>query len=79
MRPIHVIAHDIARHWPKVYFGASPYLQAMFSLNSIEDSYYLDSGQEIVLRFLCNATTWRGEHARRIKAELNAILKGAKP
>lgn len=31
------------------------------------------SGQEIALRFLCNAGAWRGTAARRIKDELRAI------
>ena len=34
-----------------------------------------DDGGSIVLYFLSNATTWRGEDARRIKAELKSLLK----
>jgi hypothetical protein len=74
-RPIYEIAHDIQEHWPKVYFAAVPYLRAMFYLNDISDRYYYDSAETIVLHFLVNATTWRGEDARRIKAELRALLK----
>jgi hypothetical protein len=44
-------------------------------LNKMTDAYYYDSASEIVARFLSNATSWRGEDARRIKAELNAMLK----
>ena len=75
-RPIHEIAAEIAREWRPVYFGAVPYLQAMRSLGTIADSYGYDDGRSVVLYFLSNARTWKGESARRIKAELNAILKG---
>lgn len=74
-RPLYVIAADIRRHWPKVYFGAVPYLSAMLNLSNITDRYGLDSADSIVRYFLSNATTWRGEDARRIKAELKALLK----
>ena len=33
-RPIYEIARDVRRHWPKVWFGAVPYLDAMSSLNT---------------------------------------------
>ena len=74
-RPLYEIAADIRKTWPKVYFGAVPYLEAMGSLNSITDNYGYDSGKSIVLYFLSNANTWRGEDARRIKAELKGMLK----
>lgn len=74
-RPIHTIAEEIRRLWTKPYFGAVPYLDAMHSLNRISDNYGLDSGKSVVLYFLANASTWRGEDARRIKAELKAICK----
>ena len=72
-RPIYTIAKEIRKTWPKVYFGAVPYLDAMQTLFTKDDAYGLDSGKEIVLRFLCNASTWRGEDAKRIKAELKKI------
>ena len=53
---------------------AMPYLKAMCSLKSIHDRYYLDSGKSIVRYFLANASTWRGETARRIKLELKGML-----
>lgn len=59
--------------WPNVWFGAKPYLSAMHSLDSIDDDYGADSGKSIVLYFLANAATWRGEDARRLKAELKQI------
>ena len=73
-RPLNVIAKEICNDWnTKTYFGAKPYLSAMLSLNSINDAYGFDSGKSIVLYFLSNATTWRGEVARRVKAELKKL------
>jgi hypothetical protein len=74
-RSIAAIAQEIRRDWTKPYFGAVPYLQAMFSLDDITDDYGADSGKSIVLYFLSNASTWKGETARRIKAELKAMAK----
>ncbi|EHB47605.1 hypothetical protein MycrhDRAFT_5731 [Mycolicibacterium rhodesiae JS60] len=74
IRPLSTIAAEIRETWPKVYFGAVPYLDAMRSLHLITDRYYEDSADSIVRYFLANAGTWRGEDARRIKAELKAML-----
>lgn len=74
MRPIYEIAREIRKTWTKVSPYAEPYLEAMASLNSINDNYYFDSGKSVVLYFLSNANGWRGEDARRIKAELKAML-----
>lgn len=74
-RPLYEIAAEIKRCWPKVYFGAVPYLDALSALDSINDNYGLDSADSIVRYFLANAQTWRGEDARRIKAELKGLLK----
>lgn len=75
VRPINVIANEIASDWKSVNFGAKPYLSAMFSLNKISDYYGCDSAKSIVLYFLANAQTWRGDKAREIKAELKAMCK----
>ena len=74
-RPLYEIAREIRKAWTKVSPYAEPYLEAMESLDSIDDNYYLDSGKSVVLYFLSNANTWRGEDARRIKAELKEMLK----
>ena len=74
-RPLYEIANEIRKDWKNVYFGAKPYLDAMACLNSINDNYGWDSAKSIVLYFLGNASTWRGETAKRIKAELKAIAK----
>jgi hypothetical protein len=47
----------------------------MGSLDEITDNYGQDSAESIVLYFLSNATTWRGETARRIKTELKGFVK----
>lgn len=72
-RPISAIAREIIRVWPNVNYAAKPYLSAMRQLERITDDYGSDSGKSVVLYFLSNATTWKGEDARRIKKELKAI------
>ena len=72
-RPIHAIADEIIKDWTKPYFGAVPYLAAMQSLDTIDDTYGYDDARSIILYFMANATTWRGAKAREIKAELKAL------
>ena len=75
-RPIYEIATEVRQDWgPKVYFGAKPYLDAMGDLDQVTDHYGMDSADSILRYFLSNATTWRGETARRVKAEIKAIIK----
>lgn len=75
MRDLSEIAREIRSNWSNVYFGAVPYLDAMSTLSSIEDNYFMDSGRSVVAYFLANAGTWRGEVARNVKKELNKMLK----
>lgn len=75
MRPLYAIAHEICADWKKVSPCAAPYLSAMSCLASVNDNYGYDSGRSIVNYFLANAGTWRGETAKRIKAELKAMVK----
>ena len=74
-RPLSQIAKEIKSDWKNVYFGAVPYLDAMQTLRTINDNFFYDSGKSVVLYFLANAQTWRGETARRIKKELNQLCK----
>jgi hypothetical protein len=82
-RSLETIAREInedfnAGNWSeKAAYAARPYINAMLELGTLEDRYGNDSARHIVLYFLSNAGTWRGETARRIKKELNAMLKGA--
>lgn len=73
-RPLYAIAEEIRATWPKIYFAAVPYVEAMEDLSSLSDRYGASSGRSMVLYFLSNAGTWRGPDARRIKAELKSML-----
>lgn len=73
-RPLYEIAAEIRATWAKVNFAAEPYLEAMEKLTAITDRYYADSASSIVSYFLANAGSYRGEDARRIKAELKAMV-----
>ena len=74
-RPIHEIAREIRRDWgAKVNYAAKPYLDAMGTLGGIDDTYLYESARGIVARFLGNAGSWRGDVARRVKAELKGML-----
>jgi hypothetical protein len=73
-RMLSAIAADIRRNWANVNFGAKPYLEAMSSLSSMQDRYFMDSADTIVRYFLSNANTWRGPEAKRIKDELRGML-----
>ncbi len=74
-RPLYQIANEIKKDWVKPNYAAKPYLDAMGSLTSVNDTYGWDSGKSIVIYFLCNANTWKGENAKRIKAELKSLTK----
>jgi hypothetical protein len=54
------------------------YLKPMTQLESIHDTYLYDSAHSVVLYALSNLSAWRGDDARRIKAELKEHLKGVK-
>jgi hypothetical protein len=73
--PISGIANLIRRNWKTPYFGAVPYINAMAQLNSVTDDYYHDSGKSIILYFLSNANSWRGDVAKLVKTELKRRLK----
>ena len=74
-RPLYEVAKEIKANWKNVYFGADPYLDAMKSINSIKDNYYETTARDVVVRFLANAQYWRGDVARRVKKELNLLVK----
>lgn len=77
-RPLYVIAKEIRSDWKTLSPHARPYLDAMDYLDGINDSYGLDSAKSVVLYFLSNARGWRGDTAKRIKAELNSMVKKGK-
>lgn len=73
-RTLAAIARDIRANWPRPYFGAVPYLEAMSTLGGLDEKYFHDDARSIARYFLANAGTWRGDAARRIKGELKAML-----
>lgn len=77
-RSISVIASEIFRVWKPVHPFAKPYAQAMLQVDQLSDRFFMEDGRTQVAYFLSNATMWRGDDARRIKAELKSMLKGGK-
>ncbi len=74
-RPLYEVAAEVRKDWAKPNFGAVPYLDALDCLATVNDRYGCDSGRSMVAYFLSNATSWKGDTARRVKAELKALLK----
>lgn len=74
MQTISTIAREISREWKNVNYAAKPYLQAMRSLDSANDSFGYDSAKSIVSYFLSNASGYRGDTAKAHKAALKAIV-----
>jgi len=75
VRSLSDIALSIRKDWKPINFAAKPYLDAMASLDDIDQNYGMDSRTSIVLYFLCNATSWHGPIARQIKKELRNMIK----
>lgn len=69
------IAEFIKNDWPKINIYANEYLKAMLKINSINDNYYDDTAREVVLYFLSNSRSYRGENAKIVKARLNQLIK----
>lgn len=68
MRTINAIAHEILTTWQKPSPHAVPYLKHMIS------PWGYESDRDAAMYFLCNANGWRGDDARRLKAELKAAI-----
>jgi len=73
-RPLFEIAREIRKEWKNVYFGAVPYLDAMSTLSTINDKYYMDSADSIVRYFISNADHWKGDTSLRILNELRVMI-----
>lgn len=86
MKTISSIARTIIRDietrkeksYKQAFPHAAPYLQAMLSLETMDDYYGLDSAQSVVSYALANLSSWRGPVSVTCKAELRQMLKGAK-
>ena len=78
VRSLSEIAREIRKDWPVAWnenHPAGTYLIPMSTLDKVTDNYIMDSGKSIVIYFLSNASGWRGETSKRIKAELKAMIK----
>lgn len=71
------IAKEIRKVWKNIYFGAEPYLKALSQVHSSDKNapYLFETAKDQVVYLLANMTTFRGEDARRIKAELKEMIK----
>jgi hypothetical protein len=69
------IAYAIAKDWKNISPYAKDYLDAMKEIRDIEGAYYADSAKSVVLYFLANASTYRGDNARAYKALLKGMVK----
>ena len=74
-KPLSYTAQIIRANWNNPSPYALPYIDAMAQLNSIEDNYYADTAHSVVIYFLANAQTWRGDTARLVKAHLKGLVK----
>ena len=72
---IREIAYAIEKDWVKVSPYAQPYLDAMKQLDDVGDNYFADTGVSVILYFLANASTYRGENAKAYKELLKFKVK----
>jgi hypothetical protein len=75
VRPLHTIAGEILadpalKGNSRTY--AEPYLRALRSVRSVTDAYGQDNGDSLARYAVSNLAHYRGETARRLKAELRA-------
>lgn len=84
-RTFSAIAAEVMNLWKTKYGkylpwslkGALPYLEAMLECDTTDKNaqYYAETVESVVIYFRANITNWRGDDARRIKAELKEMLK----
>ena len=74
-KPLSYTAQIIRDNWNNPSPYALPYIEAMAQINSIEDNDYADTAHSVVIYFLANAQTWRGDTARLVKAHLKSLVK----
>lgn len=73
-RPLWAISKDIRANWENPYFGAIPYIDALSQLDNVGEKFGFDDAKSLIMYFLANASTWRGNDAKRIKAELKTMI-----
>lgn len=69
------IAYAISKDWQNISLYAKDYLNAMKEITDIDGAYYADSAKSVVMYFLANASSYRGENARTYKALLKEMIK----
>lgn len=84
-RTFSAIAAEVLHLWKTKYGNdlpwslkcALPYLKAMLVCDTTnkDSTYYVETVESIIVYFLANITNWRGDDAKRIKAELKSMLK----
>lgn len=83
-RAINRIAAEISTVWRevppplRVKKVASAYLEALLNIRSCKDTYGLDTGHDVVRRFLVQTSQWHGADARRLKDELKNHLEAGR-
>lgn len=70
--------NEIKINWEFPSGYAIPYIDALCRLGDWNSHYVHEHAFGIAARFLVNASTWKGDVAKRVKSELKKILKEAK-
>ncbi len=73
-RSVYDISNEIKACWKNPNRNAADYHSHMKNIVHVGEDYYMDNALGIIHRFLLWARGWRGEDARRIKKELNALI-----
>ena len=79
LRPISTIIREIRQTWPKPYFGAVPYLEALSQCQTADDRYMFETAGDMIPYLLGNMQTFTSKHnpnAKAIKEELTKHWKG---
>ena len=76
-RSLKAIAAEIRADWRPVSEYAEDQLQGLEACESLSSRWVMETGADAANGFLINAHHWRGPVARRVKAELRAMLKAA--
>ena len=74
-RSIKTIEKEIRADWKNISPYARPYLDAMSTLDKVDDKFGVDYARSIISYFLVNSMGWRGEVARAVKKELNEMVR----
>ena len=69
------ISDLIYRNWNNMPLNAYRYVEAMFQLDNINESFNNETGVEIISYFLANAKSWQGDVAKDVKQYLNNLIK----